>query len=60
MMNDSAGQAAMAKEAKTRHERERNKVHARNTRARKKQHLEHLKTRIEQLRKEQVRIRRIL
>lgn len=46
--------AEMTAEERTNYERERNRMHARNTRARKKQYMEELKDRVENMHAERV------
>lgn len=52
---DTKRKAEMTVEERANYERERNRVHARNTRARKKQYMEELKERVENMHTQRVR-----
>ena len=52
--SDGKRKAEMTAEERTNYERERNRVHARNTRARKKQYMEELKERVESMHAQRV------
>ena len=51
---DGKRKAEMTAEERAKHDRERNRVHARNTRARKKQYMEELKERVENMHAQRV------
>lgn len=51
---DNKRKAEMTVEERANYERERNRVHARNTRARKKQYMEELKERVENMHAQRV------
>lgn len=55
---DGKRKAEMTVEERASYYRERNRVHARNTRARKKQYMEELKERVESMHAQRVRGRR--
>lgn len=54
---DGKRKAEMTAEERANYERERNRVHARNTRARKKQYMEELKERVESMHAQRVSLR---